>query len=53
MAGTQRRVALAADHRMIGTAHIRNELEPAGLAWLSALKANDLRKLARSASPSI
>ena len=42
-----RRVALVGDRGMITTARIRNDLEPAGLAWISALKAADLRKLAK------
>ncbi len=40
------RIALVGDRGMITTARIRADLEPAGLAWISALKTADLRKLA-------
>ena len=43
-----RHVALVGDRGMITTARIRHDLEPAGLDWISALKAVDLRKLART-----
>ena len=36
------RVALVGDRGMITTARIRDDLEPAGLAWVSALKTADL-----------
>ena len=42
------RIALVGDRGMITTARIRGDLEPAGLAWISALKAADLRRLART-----
>ena len=42
------RIALVGDRGMITTARIRADLEPAGLAWISALKTTDLRKLARA-----
>ena len=41
------RIALVGDRGMMTTARIRNDLEPAGLDWISALKATDLRKLAK------
>ena len=41
------RVALVGDRGMITTARIRQELEPATLDWISALKATDIRKLLR------
>ena len=41
------RVALVGDRGMITTARIREELEPATLDWISALKATDIRKLLR------
>ncbi len=40
------RIALVGDRGMITTARVRADLEPAGLAWISALKTTDLRKLA-------
>ena len=40
------RIALVGDRGMITTARIREDLEPAGLAWISALKTSDVRKLA-------
>ena len=39
------RVALAGDRGMLTTARIREDLEPAGLDWISALKTSDIRKL--------
>ncbi len=39
------RVALAGDRGMPATARIREDLEPAGLDWISALKTSDIRKL--------
>ena len=42
-----RRIALVGDRGMITTARIRADLQPAGLDWISALKAVDLRKLAK------
>ena len=41
------RIALVGDRGMITTARIRADLQPAGLDWISALKAIDLRKLAK------
>ena len=45
------RVALVGDRGMLTTARIREDLEPAGIDWISALKTVDLRKLLRSAAP--
>ena len=45
------KVALAGDRGMITTARIREDLEPAGLDWISALRSQDIRKLARGAPP--
>ncbi len=39
------RVALVGDRGMLTTARIREDLEPAGLDWVSALKTRDIRKL--------
>ena len=47
------RVALVGDRGMITTARIREDLEPAGLAWVSALKTADLRRLARGPEPAL
>ena len=41
------RVALAGDRGMAASARIREELNPAGLDWISALKSADIRKLAK------
>ena len=41
------RVALAGDRGMTAGARIREELRPAGLDWISALKSTDIRKLAK------
>ena len=41
------RLALVGDRGMITTARIREDLEPAGLDWISALRNTDLRKLPR------
>ena len=38
-------VALVGDRGMITTARIREDLEPCGLDWISALKTKDIRKL--------
>ena len=38
-------IAFVGDRGMITTARIRQDLEPAGLAWISALKTTDIRKL--------
>ncbi len=45
------RVALVGDRGMLTTARIREDLEPAGLDWISALKTGDIRKLLRSSGP--
>ena len=45
------KVALAGDRGMITTARIREDLAPAGLDWISALRNSDIRKLARGAPP--
>ena len=45
------KVALAGDRGMITTARIREDLAPAGLDWISALRSQDIRKLARGAPP--
>ena len=39
------RVALVGDRGMLTTARIREDLKPAGLDWISALKTRDIRKL--------
>ena len=39
------RVALVGDRGMLTTVRIREDLEPAGLDWVSALKTGDIRKL--------
>ena len=39
------RIALVGDRGMITGARIREELEPAGLDWISALRSADIRKL--------
>ena len=41
------RVALVGDRGMLTTARIREDLDPAGLDWISALKTTDIRKLLR------
>ena len=40
-----KRVALVGDRGMLTTARIREDLEPAMLDWISALKSDDIRKL--------
>ncbi len=40
-----RRVALVGDRGMLTTARIRDDLRGAGLDWISALRARDIRKL--------
>ena len=42
------RVALVGDRGMLTTARIREDLEPSGLDWISALKTSDIRKLLRA-----
>ena len=39
------RVALVGDRGMLTTARIREDLEPAGPGWISALKTSDIRRL--------
>ena len=39
------RIALVGDRGMLTTARIREDIEPAGLDWISALKTGDIRKL--------
>ena len=39
------RITLVGNSGMLTTARIREDLEPAGLDWISALRASDLRKL--------
>ena len=41
------KVALVGDRGMITTARIREELEPRGLEWISALRTKDIRSLVR------
>ena len=41
------RVVLVGDRGMLATARIREDLAPAGLNWISALKTGDIRKLLR------
>ena len=41
------RLALVGDRGMITTARIREDLEPAGLDWISALRNADIRRLLR------
>ena len=41
------RVALVGDRGMLTTARIREDLKPAGLDWISALKTVDIRRLLR------
>ena len=43
------RVAVAGDRGMLTTARIRDDLEPAGLDWISALKTSDACKLLKRA----
>ncbi|MDE0694322.1 MAG: IS1634 family transposase, partial [Boseongicola sp.] len=42
------RVALVGDRGMLTTARIREDLEPSGLDWISALKTGDIRKLLKA-----
>ncbi len=42
------RVALVGDRGMLTTARIREDLKPAGLDWVSALKSAHIRKLAQN-----
>ena len=41
------RIAMVGDRGMITTARIRQDLEPAGLDWISALRNADIRRLLR------
>ena len=45
------RVALVGDRGMLTTARIREDLAPAGLDWISALRTADIRKLLKAAGP--
>ena len=45
------RIALAGDRGMLTTARIREDLGPAGLDWISALKTVDIRKLLKQPQP--
>ena len=45
------RVALVGDRGMLTSARIREDLEPAGLDWVSALKTCDIRPLLRPPKP--
>ena len=45
------RIALTGDRGMLTTARIREDLQPAGLDWISALKTVDIRKLLRQPQP--
>ncbi len=47
------RVALVGDRGMLTTARIREDLEPAGLDWISALRTGDIRKLLKAAGPGV
>ncbi len=42
-------IALVGDRGLLTTARLRDDLEPAGLAWISALKTDAIRKLLRRA----
>ena len=44
-------VAMVGDRGIMTTARIREELEPAGLDWISALRTSDIRKLLKAADP--
>ena len=44
-------IALVGDRGMLTTARLRDDLEPAGLAWISALKTDAIRKLLRKPQP--
>ena len=46
------RVALAGDRGMLTTARLREDLGPAGLDWISALKTSDIRPLLQQPKPS-
>ena len=45
------RVAMVGDRGMLTTARIREDLEPARLDWISALRTSDIRKLLKAADP--
>ena len=40
-------IALVGDRGMLTTARLKNDLSPAGLAWISALRSDGIRKLLR------
>ena len=44
-------VALVGDRGMLTTARLRADLEPAGLGWIAALKADSIRSLLRAPRP--
>ena len=44
-------VALVGDRGMLTTARLRADLEPAGLGWIAALKADSIRTLLRAPQP--
>ena len=46
-------IALVGDRGMLTTARLRDDLEPAGLAWISALKTDAIRKLLRKPQPGL
>ena len=45
------RIALAGDRGMLTTARIREDLEPAGLDWIAALKSDQIRGLLKRPKP--
>ena len=45
------RIALAGDRGMLTTARLREDLEPAGMDWISALKTQDIRPLLKRPKP--
>ena len=44
-------IALVGDRGMLTTARLREDLSPAGLAWISALRSDGIRKLMRPPKP--
>ena len=47
------RIALVGDRGMLTTARIREEIEPSGLDWISALTSAGIRKLLQGAPPAL
>ena len=45
------RIALVGDRGMVTDARIREDLEPAGMGWIGALRRNGIRRLMESAPP--